>query len=149
MPVETVAREPEDSAGGAVPADVQRVVEHVRRLDAIEVVVGLPRSLDGSEGPAARAARAYAEMITRAAGPVPVRLVDERLTTVSAHRSLHEAGRPGHRQRSVVDQVAAVTILQSALDGERSQAAPPGELVGRPGATRKRRTKGRREQPPA
>jgi putative Holliday junction resolvase len=131
-PVETISRDANDQAPGALPADILQVVAHVRRLEAIEVIVGLPRSLSGAEGPAARAARAYAEQVARAIDPVPVRLVDERLSTVSAHRSLHAAGRPGRRHRSVVDQVAAVTILQAALDGERGRSAPPGEpVVGR------------------
>jgi putative Holliday junction resolvase len=73
--------------------------------------------------------------------PVPVRLVDERLTTVDAHRSLRESGVDGRRQRSVVDQAAAVLILQAALDAERSSGRPPGELV-RPDG-RKPRTKDR------
>jgi putative Holliday junction resolvase len=128
-PVETIARDSSDPDLGALPADIAQVAAHVRRLEAIEVVVGLPRSLSGAEGPAARAARAYAGQIARAIDPVPVRLVDERLSTVSAHRSLHAAGRPGRRHRSVVDQVAAVTILQAALDGERGRSAPPGEPV--------------------
>jgi putative Holliday junction resolvase len=138
-PVETLRRESRPDTGaprqgevevtGPVAPDVAAIADHVRRLGAMEVVVGLPRSLAGGEGPAAHAARAYASQIARAVHPVPVRLVDERLTTVSAHRSLRAAGRPGRRHRGVVDQVAAVTILQSALDEERSRSAPPGEVV--------------------
>jgi putative Holliday junction resolvase len=60
---------------------------------------------------------------------VPVRMVDERLSTVSAHRSLRAAGMKGRRQRAVVDQVAAVVLLQNALDVERSTGRPPGSLV--------------------
>lgn len=128
-PVETIARDSNDPAPGALPSDIAQVAAHVRELGVIEVIVGLPRSLSGAEGPAARAARAYAGQIARAIDPVPVRLVDERLSTVSAHRSLRAAGRPGRRHRGVVDQVAAVTILQAALDGERGRSAPPGEPV--------------------
>jgi putative Holliday junction resolvase len=73
--------------------------------------------------------------------PVPVRLVDERLTTVDAHRSLRDSGVDGRRQRAVVDQVAAVLILQVALDTERGSGRPPGELVRTDG--RKPRTKDR------
>ena len=72
---------------------------------------------------------------------MPVRLVDERLTTVDAHRSLRESGVDGRRQRAVVDQAAAVLILQAALDAERSSGRPPGELVRTGG--RKPRTKDR------
>ena len=111
------------------PADVAEVAALVVQREPIEVVVGLPRSLGGQEGSSAAAARAYADLIARAIAPVPVRLVDERLTTVSAHRALHDSGRSGRRHRSVVDQVAAVTILQHALDAERSTSAPPGEEV--------------------
>ncbi len=128
-PVETIPRDLTEPAPGALPADIAQVAAHVRRLGAIEVVVGLPRSLSGAEGAAARAARAYAGEVARAIDPVPVRLVDERLSTVSAHRSLHAAGRPGRKHRGVVDQVAAVTILQAALEGERGRAAPSGERV--------------------
>jgi putative Holliday junction resolvase len=61
--------------------------------------------------------------------PVPVRLYDERLTTVDAHRSLRDSGVAGRRQRSKVDQAAAVLILQAALDIERASGKLPGELV--------------------
>jgi putative holliday junction resolvase len=61
---------------------------------------------------------------------VPVRLLDERLTTVSAERVLRERGRKGARRREVVDQAAAVVILQHAIDTERSTGRPPGEEVG-------------------
>ena len=144
MPVETIRRDTEASADGSRPPDLRRLAGLVRELGAIEVVVGLPRSLDGTEGAAAGAARAYAEMITGAVGNVTVRLVDERLSTVSAHRDLREAGRPGRRQRGVVDQAAAVTILQAALDAERSQGAPRGEVVSGPGARKGRRMRGRK-----
>lgn len=100
-------------------------IEHEVR----EVVVGLPRSLSGGEGPAAAAIRSYAERLAEAVHPVPVRLVDERLTTVSAERVLRDRGRKGQRRRAVVDQVAAVEILQTALDGERTSGRPPGEIV--------------------
>jgi putative Holliday junction resolvase len=126
-PVVTLAREP--VRDGGVPPDVARVARLVADHEAIEVVVGLPRSLSGAEGSSARAVRAYADIVARAVAPVPVRLVDERLSTVSAHRALHAAGRPGRRHRGVVDQVAAVTILQHALDAERTSSAPPGETV--------------------
>jgi putative holliday junction resolvase len=105
------------------------IARNVRELDILEVVVGLPRSLSGREGAAADSARAYAVEIARRVAPVPVRLVDERLSTVTAHQQLREAGMKGRRRRPVVDQVAAVVILQSALDAERSSGRPPGTLV--------------------
>jgi putative Holliday junction resolvase len=101
----------------------------VREYDALEVVVGLPRTMRGDEGSAADAARRYATAIARRVAPVGVRLVDERLSTVSAHRTLRDAGVRGRRHRPVVDQVAAVVILQSALDAERASGRAPGTLV--------------------
>jgi putative Holliday junction resolvase len=96
----------------------------------VEIVVGLPRGLSGKEGAAASAARKYAVAIARRVRPVPVRVVDERLSTVIAQRSLREAGVKGRRHRPVVDQVAAVVILQSALDAERASGREPGATVG-------------------
>jgi len=134
-PVTTLVRsDPDDVDGDDMRALVDAVGEH----RALEVVVGLPRSLSGEEGAAAGHARRYATALARAVAPVPVRLVDERLTTVAAHRNLHDSGRPGRRHREVVDQAAAVLILQTALDHERAGGAPPGELV----TTRKPRRKG-------
>lgn len=139
-PVRTVSRDrdPTDAAS----SDLEEVAAIVTELAAVEVVVGLPRTLAGAEGPAAEAARTYAGRLSVRIAPVPVRLVDERLTTVDAHRNLRESGVDGRRQRSVVDQAAAVLILQGALDAERNSGRPPGELVRTDG--RKPRTKDRR-----
>ena len=109
--------------------DVAEIVALGAERDAIEVIVGLPRSLSGDEGPSAEAARQYAAELARRVAPVSVRLVDERLTSVSAHRALRDSGVAGRRQRAVVDQAAAVLILQAALDEERSSGRPPGEPV--------------------
>jgi putative Holliday junction resolvase len=122
-PVETVRRDPE--AG----TDLDRIATLARELAVVEVVVGYPRSLSGRAGPAAQAAVAYAGEVARRVAPVPVRLVDERLSTVTAQRSLRNAGLRGRRTRSVVDQAAAVVILQDALDAERVSGRPPGSLV--------------------
>ena len=122
-PVETV---PRDARRGA---DLDRIAQIVGESGAVEVVVGLPRTLRGDEGSAAASARQYATAIARLVTPVPVRLVDERLSTVSAHRTLRDAGVRGRRHRPVVDQVAAVVILQSALDAERASGREPGILV--------------------
>jgi putative Holliday junction resolvase len=111
------------SAG--IPTDLARIADEVAERQALEVLVGLPRSLSGGEGPAAKAARAYAAALAELVD-VPVRLVDERLSTVAAHRSLREAGMKGRKQRAVVDQVAAVVLLQNALDHERHTGQPPG-----------------------
>lgn len=95
------------------------------------IMVGLPRSLNGQEGAAAGKARRFCAELSSAlqgqAEPVLIRLVDERLTTVTAHQALHASGRKGRRHRSVVDQVAAVMILQQALDLERATGSLPGQ----------------------
>lgn len=126
-PHATLARRWPDGDPGA--DDVSEIVALCRERVALEVVVGLPRTLSGSEGPAAAAARTYAAELARRLSPVGVRLVDERLTSVDAHRALRDSGVSGRRQRAVVDQAAAVLILQAALDEERSAGRPPGEPV--------------------
>ena len=122
-PVETLQRR-----GAAVDQVVAAVLAAAAEIDAIEIVVGLPVALSGrdtaSTGDARRVAAALA-----AAGELPVRLVDERLTTVSAGAALHASGRDTRRSRSLIDQVAAVILLQHALDVERSRGAPPGVLA--------------------
>ncbi|WP_340540067.1 Holliday junction resolvase RuvX [Nocardioides sp. GXZ039] len=95
----------------------------------LEVVMGLPRSLSGGEGPAAAKTREFADRLATSIAPVPVRLVDERLTTVSAEAMLRDRGTKGSKRRAVVDQAAAVLILQHALDSERTTGQAPGELV--------------------
>ena len=109
--------------------DVRRLAQLVLELEAVEVVVGLPRSLSGAEGPAAVKVREFAARLARRVAPTPVRLCDERLTTVSAESILRDQGRHGAKRRAVVDQAAAVLILQTALDTERLRGQPPGEIV--------------------
>jgi putative holliday junction resolvase len=111
------------------PGDLDRLADLAAEHEVLEVVVGLPVSLSGHEGKAAAGARAFADQLASRVG-VPVRLVDERLSTVDAHRALREAGVDGKRRRGVVDRSAAVIILQSALDAERSTGRPPGVVVG-------------------
>lgn len=119
-PVETVRRG---------PGDLDRIAAITTDADAVEVVVGLPRSLSGGEGPAAAKVREFAARIATAVAPVPVRLCDERLSTVTAESVLRGQGRKGQKRRAVVDQAAAVVILQNALDTERSAGAAPGETL--------------------
>ncbi|HEY2877985.1 Holliday junction resolvase RuvX [Nocardioides sp.] len=109
--------------------DLGRIARLVRDEDAVEVVVGLPRSLSGSEGPAAVKVREFAGRLAARIAPVGVRLQDERLTTVSAEAMLRDRGKRGAERRAVVDQAAAVLILQHALDTERATGRPPGEIV--------------------
>jgi putative Holliday junction resolvase len=112
-PVTTLARDPRGAA------DLDRLARLVAEREAVEVVVGLPRSLSGKSGPAARSAREYAEALAARVHPVPVRLSDERLTTVAANRRLAEGGIRGRKGRQVVDRSAAVLILQGWLDAAR------------------------------
>jgi putative holliday junction resolvase len=95
--------------------------------DAIEVIVGLPTSLSGREGNAASGARSFAAGLARRLAPIPVRLVDERLTTAEAHAALRRGGRDSRARRPVVDAAAAAVLLQAALDAERTTGHPPGE----------------------
>jgi putative Holliday junction resolvase len=97
--------------------------------DLLEVIVGLPRSLRGTENPATAKVRSFAATLAARLAPVPVRLVDERLTTVSAEVMLRDRGRKGPQRRAVIDQAAAVVILQYALDTERASGGVPGEIV--------------------
>ena len=96
-------------------AALEAVVSAVGELKPVRVLVGLPRNMDGSYGPAAEGARAFAEQL-KSRVQCPVDLWDERLTTVSAQRALRESGRKARDQRGVVDQVAAQFLLQSWLD---------------------------------
>jgi len=129
VPVETLAR----PKGRAPRTDLAALVTMVTDYEAIEVVVGLPLSLDGTEGAAAAAARTYAgdlaDALRERGATVPIRLLDERLTTAEASRGLAAAGRNSREGRSVVDQAAAVIIVQHALDAERSTGTPPGALL--------------------
>lgn len=119
-PVETVRRG---------RGDLARIARLASEAEAVEIVVGLPRSLSGSEGPAAARVREFAGALAARVTPVPVRLQDERLTTVSAEAMLRDRGKKGASRRAVVDQAAAVLILQHALDTERETGRPPGEIV--------------------
>lgn len=117
-PVETLPRE----------RALDGVAALATELRPIEIVVGLPLSLNGGDTPSTRDARAFArELAARVA--MPVRLVDERLSTVSAQRELHRSGRTVRTSRAVLDQVAAVIILQNALDSERASGRAPGAPV--------------------
>jgi len=125
-PVETVARG---------RGDLERLRALVDEESAVEIIVGLPRSLSGGEGPAAGKVRQFAVLLADTLAPVPVRLCDERLSTVSAESVLREQGKKGKKRRRVVDQAAAVVILQNALETERSTGRPAGEAVAVPGGT--------------
>lgn len=123
-PLETVKKGRGDLA--RLQAIVAEIAEESTML---EVVVGLPRSLKGGENPATAKVRNFAASLARRVAPVPVRLIDERLTTVSAEAMLRDRGRKGQDRRAVVDMAAAVVILQHALDSERASGTAPGEIV--------------------
>ncbi|MFJ7749341.1 Holliday junction resolvase RuvX [Arthrobacter sp. NPDC097144] len=127
MPVKTLKRDAKKNS------DIRVVVREAETRGAVQVFVGLPRSMRGTETASTQMARDYADTLAaeleRSGNPLPVSLVDERLTTVSAHRSLHEAGLNSKDHRRVVDQAAAVAILQHAIDMQRSQKRDVGEPV--------------------
>ena len=114
-PVETVRRDRGDG-------HLRRLTTLVGELDIVEIVVGLPRTLADRAGASADDAVALAAAVAGRVGSVPVRLADERLTTVSAARALREAGVRARQQRGMIDQAAAVAILQGWLDQRRNAA---------------------------
>jgi putative Holliday junction resolvase len=103
--------------------DHERIAAIVVDEEAELVVVGLPLSLSGQDGPAARAARKEVAALATVVG-VPVETYDERFTTVTAERALAASGVRGAARRQVVDKVAAAVILQSWLDGRRGDESP-------------------------
>jgi putative Holliday junction resolvase len=124
-PVATVARQSadlptlEDAAEGRIPTDLREIVRLIGEYEAVEVVVGLPVTLAGVEGLSAIYARTYAQVLATLISPIPITLTDERMSTAAASRRLSELGVRGRRQRMVVDQAAAVEILQRWLDERR------------------------------
>ena len=119
-PVETVPRG---------RGDLDRLATLTDELGAVRIYVGLPRSMSGGEGPAAGKVRAFARELAARVAPVPVRLCDERLSTVTAEGQLRAQGRKGKKRRAVVDQAAAVVILQGVLEQERQTGEYAGEPV--------------------
>ncbi|MGE2813523.1 Holliday junction resolvase RuvX [Mycobacterium heidelbergense] len=122
-PVETVRRERSGK-------HLRRLAELAAELEAVEVIVGLPRTLADRIGPSAQDALDLADELAQRIAPIPVVLADERLTTVSAQRSLREAGMRAKEQRSVIDQAAAVAILQGWLDQRRATMAGADSAAG-------------------
>ncbi|MBN6777939.1 Holliday junction resolvase RuvX [Pseudoclavibacter alba] len=121
-PVETVPRDLEGDA------HVAPLVALIQEHEAIEVLIGLPLALSGNETASTQDARKVAEQLA-AVCPVPIRFVDERLSTVSASAQLRASGKKPSRSRDRIDQLAAVVILQNALEAERSSGRPPGTLL--------------------
>jgi putative Holliday junction resolvase len=119
-PVETVA---------AGPGAVARLAVLAREHEVLECIVGLPMGLSGREGPAALKVRAFCAELAAAVDPVPIRLFDERMSTISADAMLRHSGRSARGKRSIIDQAAATVILQTALDSERTRGSAPGESI--------------------
>jgi len=126
-PIRTLSRDEKKNS------DVGVIVKQAAERGAVQIFVGLPRTLKGQEGPSARMAADYALLLAAALGraglDVPVNLIDERLSTVSAHRSLHEAGLSSKAHRKVVDQLAAAGILQHAIEMQKSRGQDVGRRV--------------------
>ncbi len=123
-PVETV---PRASGNESRSSDIVRILELAAEFDATEFIVGLPLSMSGGSTASTEDAEGFALRLATAGHPV--RMIDERLTTVSAQAALHKNGRTTKNSRSVIDQVAAVILLQHALDVERASGKPPGTVV--------------------
>lgn len=117
-PVATVRRDLK-TTGEDIPSDIREIAETAREYEVVEIVVGLPVTLSGEEGPAAAHTRAWVQRFADHVSPVPVTLTDERMTTAVATRKMNEGGVRGKRKRSIVDQAAAVEILQQWLDQRR------------------------------
>ncbi|MDN4645708.1 Holliday junction resolvase RuvX [Arthrobacter sp. PsM3] len=113
--------------------DVRILAALAVELGVVEIFVGLPRTMKGEEHASARMATDYAKLLAGKLGEcgsgAPVRLVDERLSTVTAHRNLHEAGMSSRNHRKVVDQVAAAGILQHAIDMQKAKGTEVGSRV--------------------
>lgn len=114
-PVETVPRAKSNARG----ADLDRIAALAQEYEVIGVIVGLPRNLAGEESFAADAVRSFGDRIAHRISPIPVEYFDERLTTAGASRALREAGVSAKSARAVIDQAAAVAILQGWLDFSR------------------------------
>ncbi|WP_406250408.1 Holliday junction resolvase RuvX [Microbacterium sp. M] len=119
VPVETVPRD---------DGSIERLAELAGEYEPLEFVVGLPVNMRGTDTASTTDAREFAAALARRTG-LPVRLIDERLSTVSAHQALRASGRSQKNSRSIVDQVAAVVLLQQAIDMEKSSGTPAGASV--------------------
>lgn len=117
-------------------SDLRVLAQFLQEQGARTVYIGLPRSLRGRDTESTTMAEEYATELAARLGPeladIQLRFIDERLTTVTAHRDLHEAGLDSRSHRKVVDQVAAVAILQQALEMEKTLHGPAGVVVDAP-----------------
>jgi putative holliday junction resolvase len=109
--------------------DLDALASLAEANDAMEILVGFPRSLSGREGQAAAAAKQFAAALAVRVAPLPVRLVDERFTTATAHEALRAGGHDSRARRQSVDSAAAAVLLEAALEAERRTGLAPGEPV--------------------
>lgn len=116
--------------------DLAELAKLAAENEPVEIVVGLAVGLRGTEGKSAAASRAFAAAVAERLAPVPVRLVDERFTTVLAHAALRQGGQDSRERRASVDKAAAAVMLQGALDAERTTGEPAGQLIAAGGASR-------------
>lgn len=134
-PIRTLKRDAKKNS------DIRVLVREAAERSVVQVFVGLPRTMKGGESASTQMAREYADVLAQALADaglaVSVNLIDERLTTVSAHRTLHSAGMSSREHRKVVDQVAAVEILQQALDMQRALGRDVGSPVAVPDSVRR------------
>lgn len=119
VPIETVPRS---------DTSLARLAELAAEYEPMEFVVGLPVNMQGADTASTTDARDFASALMQLTG-VSVRMIDERLSTVTAHAALRSSGRSQKKSRSIVDQVAAVVLLQHAIDIEKSTGNPAGVAV--------------------
>ncbi|MBT1017877.1 Holliday junction resolvase RuvX [Canibacter sp. lx-72] len=131
VPLETV---PRTSGATGIDDDIARIAELAAKYSVVDIVVGLPLSMSGQQTASTRDAEefalALAQHLRSSNAKITVRLVDERLSTVSASRQLQQAGLRTKKTRGIIDQAAAVVILQHAIDMDRYATAAVGRLVG-------------------
>ena len=101
---------------GGIEKTAAKVAEVALDQKAVAIVVGLPKNMDGSEGFRAERCREFADLLRQKLDGIPVAMIDERLTTMSASRYLNETGTRGSHRKGVIDTLSAQIILQNALD---------------------------------
>lgn len=126
-PVDTFKRDKSVgyAIGGKIPAvlptDIAAIAEVIEERFVVVVYIGLPQQLSGAKGQSVNMALTYAHLLSKVSPDVEIRMIDERLTSVSAHQALHASGRSSKNHRSVIDQVAAVIMLETAMETEKRQ----------------------------
>lgn len=101
---------------GGIEKTADKIAEIAKEKQVGAIVVGLPKNMDGSEGFRAERCREFASMLRERLEGIPVAMIDERLTTMSASRYLNETNTRGSKRKGVIDTLSAQIILQNALD---------------------------------